>query len=261
MKIVLLVLGLITVSTPALTAPITFTGAELAALPGASFPTGGQTIDGDILEFNPTVHRAVLYRLDLSGFIVDPSQIGISVITQRLLSDSNSLDQDIRIGIFDGQNYISAFFGDIDQSSYVNGNQLIQLSPDETVLSALTNLGTLGPRIPVSIGDFIRLDATIRILQNGTEITSAVNQSLGETDLSPVQLNINGPLSLIIAGDNVNENNRITSLTFTSGVSLAAPPPPPPPPPPPATVVEPGALGGMMLGLTAIGFYRRRLRA
>jgi len=60
MKHLALALGLATLSTPTLAAPISFTGAELANLPDITFPTGIRTIIGDSLRIDATNFDSVI---------------------------------------------------------------------------------------------------------------------------------------------------------------------------------------------------------
>jgi len=250
MRVFLTILGLCFFSIPALATPVTFTGAELANLPGASFPTGGQSLSGDGLRLDLTVQNAVLYRLDLSNFIVDPSNISITVQAVRLLDDSGfDANQDVFIGLYDGQNFFNTQFFDVPNPQRIgpqNRVDLLNASETQFIPGSFTQQGstTSSP-----IGSVARLDVTIRATPTSTTIIGDINQTGGVTSSPSTLLNTNSTLSLIIAGNTLGGNHLINSLTFNSGVSG------------PTAVVEPGAVGGMALGLLALGLglYRRRL--
>lgn len=248
MKTVLLLLGLISLSTSALAAPITFTGAELATLNGASLPTGQERIIGNSLRFDPVPGFSVLYRLSLDGFTVDPNGVGVSVDLTRLLRDDGIADQDIYIGLYDGQNFLNTFFVDTTNTDYAAQNRLDTLAIDETTIALGSILGT-GAFTSSPIGSVAQLDVFIRALPSGTEIIGNVNQAASVSSTTATRLDFDRGLSLIIAADNEpGEVYQIDALTFTSGVSF------------PTAVPEPGALGGMAFGLLALGLgrYRRR---
>jgi len=250
MRFLVLTLGLLSFSTPAPAVPISFTGAELANLSSASFPTGGQRIVGDSLRWDPTILRAVLYRLPLDGFVIDPSNIGISAITTRLRTDQNGLDQDISFGIYDGQNLFNIFFVDSNSSQSVRAqNRIDSLDASERFFVPGSFVES-GPLISSPIGSVVQLDTTIQATATGTTLIGEFNQSGATTSTFSPVLNLSGTLSLVILGSNTNENHLLRSLTFTSGVSL------------PTAVAEPGALGGLALGLATLGFgvFRRRFR-
>lgn len=253
MKYFVLILSLFSVPTSAFAVPITFTGAELAALPGASFPTGGQSIVGNSLRIDIRRITGILFRLDLNQFVVDSSNIGISVNTTRLRRDDGRQDQDIYIGIHDGQHFFSTFFVDNITPDIVVQNRVHAFSRSALTLSNI-RFADIGPRTVFDVDTRPQLNLTVRATPSATLITSQVNQGQSFTSTSPVGLNRNAGLSLLFAGDQSGENYLINSLTFTSGVSFPAPPAPP------AAVPEPSALGGLALGMMALGFglYRRK---
>lgn len=249
MKPLALILGLLTLSTPTFATPITFTGAELANLPGASFPTGGQSIVGDDLRIDPTAENAVLYRLDLSQFIVDPTNISISVNSTRLLRDDNFEDQELRIGLYDGQTFFHTTFVDFTDQTVEPRIGYSAISNDETLLGRVFIVGS-GSNVPSPINSIARLSVTIQAGPTATVVEGEVNGAGGFASEIPTVLDINNGLSLILAGNELGENYLLTSLTFTSDVSL------------PASVPEPNMLGGLALALTTLGFglHRRRLQ-
>lgn len=244
MRILLLSFGLIFLSSKALSAPITFTGAELAALPGGSFPTGTQSIIGDSLRFNPTASDVVLYRLDLNSFALDPNNINISVNVDRLLDDAGSADQDIRIGIYDGQNFFNTTFIDLSSPQSIRPeNQVDTVNASVTQLTS-NLLRDIGPFIPSAIGSVAQLDVTIRATPTSTTIIGEVNQGGGFATTTSRVLDVNANLSLLIVNQTFRENHIINSLSLSSG---------------PTAVVEPASLGITGLGLLGFGLFRRRL--
>lgn len=246
MRALILSLGLAFVSSPSLSTPVTFTGAELAGLPGAEFPTGGQSIVGDGLYFDPTLLNAVLYRLPLNDFITDPNNIGISVNMSRLFNDGGNADQDFRFGIYDGQRIFDTFF--IDVATQLQPANRVDV-PNASETQNVTNLIHInGPLYSAPIGSIAQLDVTIQAGPTSTTIISEVNQAGAFTSSVPYVLDTAADLSLIFLGNNLGENYLINSLTFTSGVSF------------PTAVPEPRALAGLALGLGMLGFsfYRRR---
>lgn|GEM_PF-355664 len=245
MKRLLLTLGLITLSTPALATPVSYTGIELAALSGANFPNGGQSFVGDGLRVDPAFDNAVLFRLDLDDFVVDPSDIGISINLQRLLNDNSFTDQDIRIGIFNGTDFFHTFFFDNNVAQFRPVNSVASLNGGETGLGTTSGIDT-GPIVAAPFGAVAQLEVTIQATGSSTTIISEINQTGAFSSLSTDQLGIGGGLSLILIGNNSAENYLIDRVTFTSGVSV------------PTSVPEPGGLGLAFMGLTALGLYRRR---
>lgn len=246
MKQIALIFAFLSVSTPATAMPISFTGAELASLPGASFPTGGQSVVGDGLRFDPTLTSAALYRLSLNQLDVDPSNIGISVNVDRLLRDDGIVDQDFFVGIYDGQNYFNAFFQDTVSQVIEAQSRIDRLNASEDQGVSNSFLGS-GPFISSPVGSVAQLNVVVQATAVSTTIAHSVNQSGASAFSAPTALNVNGDLSLVILGDQLGENYFINSLTFTNGVSV------------PTAVPEPGALLGLALGLLmlGVGLYRR----
>jgi len=227
-------------------APLSFTGAELTTLTGASFPTGGQTIIGDSLRFDPTILRPILYRLDLSDFNVDPSEIAISVQVTRLLSDGGALDNDFHIGIYDGQTYFHSIFLDIIPPNLARRHFASSLIDGGTSFES-SMLPGQSAEIVAPAGEFAQYDVTIRATPTFTEILSDANQSGSFSNQTSTLLDNNAGLSLVFAGQNIAENYLVNSLTFTRGVSL------------PTAVPEPSALAGLGLGFLGFaGLMRRR---
>lgn len=234
------------VALPAFAAPITFTGAELATLPNSSFPTAGQTILGDDLRFDPTINQAILYQLDLSDFIVDPSEISVSVNFTRLLGDLGLINQAFRIGLYDGQNYFHSVFFDLSSSNALQARHRIDLLSSDG-RSRLPNISLeTGPSISAPVDSLVQLDFTIRATPTLTEISGAINQSADFSSQTPLLLNTNNNLSLLLAGTNNGENYLINSLTFTNGLNI------------PVEVPEPGHLLGLSFVLMALSLYLHR---
>jgi len=247
MRSLILILGFISLPTQVLSAPITFTGTELSTLPGASFPTGGNATVGDDLRFDPTLFGAVLYRLDLSDYVVDTNDIGFSLTFTRLLNDGGDLDQDISIGIYDGQTFFNAVFDGEPSDQARPQHRVDALNATETQLAPVTFL-RFGAFTPSPGDSLVQLDVTLRATPSETTLISEVNSAGAISSTVSTVLQANSGLSLLIIGNETNENHLINSLTFTSGISL------------PTTVPEPGAMGGLALGLGMLGFsfYRRR---
>lgn len=232
---------------PARATLISFTGAELVGLPGASLPSGGGTVIGDDLRFDLPRSFGVLYRLELADFISDPNEIGISVNYTRLLNDANGIDQDLFIGIYDGQTIFSVASGDGATTDISVVTTLANLASSGL---AATNVSLLegGVITPAPIGSVAQLDILIRANPTSTDIIGEVNSS-GPTATQVSNIfNVNGNLSLLIFGDDdLGENYLINSLTLTNGAAA------------PADIPEPGTLAGLGLGILSIaGLIRRR---
>lgn len=248
MKHIALVLGLATLSTPAFAVPISFTGAEFATLPGITFPTGIQTIVGDSLRIDATNSRSIVAALPLDSFNVDVSDFEVQFNMTRLRRDDGIAEQNPFIYLSDGRNLFGGFFFDVPLG-YRTGARRDELGVDGQSLILRQFLGNTNETpVPVN-GDYL---ATIRIRSSAsnTIITSTVNNGLRISSGTTATLFNpgNGGASLLFSSDFFSENYLINSVTFTRGVSA------------PAAVPEPGALGGMLLGLTTLGFglYRRR---
>lgn len=247
MKRLLLILSFTTFISPAISAPITFTGAELASLPGASFPTGGQIINGDSLVFtDPGVETGVLYRLDLSPFTLATQRIDFTLNVTRLNDDFGRVGQDWRIGLFDGQNFFHVFFSENDFGEFTTFFRANTLSPDETALEGGATFGSFG-RIS-GISATTRLRVVIGAGPTATSVFASVFGTTlrgGSTNITTNQTN---DLSLLIVGNEISQNYQIDSLTFNEGVSL------------PTDIPEPSTFGATLMGLTVLGLYRRRRR-
>lgn len=249
MKYLILAISLFTISTQTSATPVTFTGAELADLPGATFPTGIQTIIGDDLRIDNTIGAGIIYRLPLDQFDINPENLSLSINYTRLLSDSGSNLQRLRLGVYDGQTLFNVFAfnpgGDTIRGQITEGF----LSPDERNLLA-TDRFQLGPETPSPIGSIAQLNVLIQASPITTIITGDLNQSGAFSDAVNNILDRNNGLDLIISGDFVGENYLINSLTITSDASG------------PFAVPESGTLGGLAFGLTSLslGLYRRRRR-
>lgn len=248
MKRLALILGLATFSTPALAAPISFTGAELANLPGITFPTGTQTIIGDSLRIDATLGNSVIASLPLSQFNVDVRDFEVQINVTRLLNDASNADQDYEIYLSDGLNLFGGHFvdiGDIIQARIrrdeLNSDRQIVMFKD--LLAEASN-------VPVSINSSYLATIGVQSTATSTTITTEVNNGASSiTASTPILFNAsNGGPSLALFSNSPSENYQINTVTFTRGVSV------------PTAVAEPGALGGLALGLATLGFgvFRRR---
>lgn len=247
MRSLILSLGFLSFSLPVLSAPITFTGAELANLSGASFPTSGQSIVGDGLRFDPTIFGAVLYRLDLDNFVIDPTDISFSLAFKRLPNDLGEPDQDIFVGIYDGLNVFNTVVDGRPNEQFRLIHRIDGLNVTETQLGS-SFFDQAGPVIALPIIPLFELNVTIRATPTNTTLISDVNGSGGISSTVSNLLGTSAGLSLLIIGNEINENHLISSLTFNTGIGL------------PTTLPEPGPLIGLALGLGVLGFsfYRRR---
>lgn len=245
MRYFLIVFAVLALIPSARAVPITFTGAELASLPGASFPTGGQMVIGDDLRIDATEGFTALYRLDLDEFIIDRSDFGFSLEFTRLNSDSGLNEQEFFIGFFDGRFLYSASFFGRDTGQTTAQNIILRLNEDGTELLGPGFAGASSPTATSSIGDILQLDFRLQATLDDTIISHAFDGSdfFPNSTLEP--LLPGSDLSLVIFNFNNTEQNFLfNSLTFTNGVSA---------------VPEPGALGGLGLGMLALtGFMRRR---
>lgn len=249
MKHLTLILGLATLSTPALAAPISFTGAEFAALPGLTFPTGTQTIIADSLRIDATSGLGFLASLPLGQFNVDVEDFEVQIDITRLLRDDGVIDQAPFIYLSDGLNLFGGIFFDASSSA-----TRTQARRDEIRSEGLPLIGREGfdqsAGTPVAINSNYLATIGVQATATNTTITTDINNgAVSSTGITTAILDSrNGGLSLTFAANSSSENYIINSVTFTRGVST------------PTAVAEPGALGGMLLGLATLGFglYRRR---
>lgn len=249
MKSLFLASGLILFSSAASATPISFTGAELSALPNVSFPTGIQTIVGDSLRIDASARNSVIIRLPFDQFDVDVSDFEVQVNFTRLRRDDGLDDHDPTVFLSDGFNLFGAGFGDSFDNRLNTSPRVHNINPDQQSLNFDAPL-IRSADLVVPIGsNFL---ATIRIQSTGinTTITSGFNNgSVSVTGVSPTLFDPNnGGPSFIIGSNDANENYRINSVTFTRGVSQLT------------AVPEPNALAGLGIGLLGFSLYCRRRR-
>lgn len=248
MKHLALGISLATFSTPALATPISFTGAEFASLPGISFPSGTRSIIGDSLRIdgNRNFHATVV--LPLTQFDVDPGNFELQLNVTRLLNDSNFEDQDLHVYLSDGRNLFGGTFADFSTSVFVRIRQDELNRNDQSFIDG--ELLGVSQFTPVAVGSDYLATLSVRATATETTITGNINNgAVNFTRTSTVLFNSNGVgLALVLGSSNLNQNYLINSVTFSEGVGA------------PTAVSEPGAFGGLALGLTTLGFglYRRR---
>jgi len=244
-----LILGLATFSTPALAMPISFTGAEFAALPGITFPSGTQTIVGDSLRLDATNTNSSIASLPLDQFNVDVSDFEVQINITRLLRDDGTEDHDPVIFLSDGRNLFGGIFADLSASTVFAQARRSELNSDGRSLVFIETLSN-SSGAPVAFNDSYLATIGVQATPTNTIISVGINNgiaSITDTTSTLFDLNNGGP-SLVLFSNSFSENYLINSVTFTRGVST------------PAAVAEPGALGGLALGLATLGFgmFRRR---
>jgi len=208
---------------------------------------------GDSVLFEPTRSFSVLASLPLGQFNVDISDFEVEINMTKLLNDGGRLDQDIQILVSDGRNLFGGLFHNISS----RGDELFLQSRRSELLSDGQSVEHREIFNPPPFGVSVPADtiytATIGVRAEASEtfiIGRINNGALDFTASTTTTFNSgNGGPSLILASYGPQENHLINSVTFTRGVSA------------PAAVPEPGALGGMLLGLTTLGFglCRRRV--
>lgn len=247
MKYLVLALTLATISSQTSATPVTFTGAELANLPGVTFPSGTQSIIGNGLRLENLTGDGVIYRLPLDGFSIDPTNIGLSISYEQSLRTDGIADQDLFLGIYDGAHYFSSVAIDFFPEMLELQNRVSILSVAEDRLATRT-FREIGPHLTFNTGTTAQFDVSIQATPSGTLISGAFNGSGPFVSSTPTLFDSGGNLSLLIAGNSPGENFLINSLTFTSGLSG------------PTAISEPSMFGGLALGLMTLGLYRRRRR-
>lgn len=249
MKRLFMIMVLATFSPPALATPISFTGAEFAALPGITFPTGTQTIIGASLRLDAAAANSVIASLPLDQFNVDVSDFEVQINITRLLRDDGLGDQDPLIYLSDGRNLFGGVFNDASNITVATRARRDELSNDGQSLIEREVFG-VSSSIPVALNSSYLATISIKATDTNTTITGDVNNgAASSTGITSTLFNSsNGGPSLILFSKRFNQNYLINSVTFTRGVSL------------PTAVAEPGALGGLALGLATLGLgvYRRR---
>jgi len=249
MKSLTLILGLATLSTPALAAPVSFTGAEFANLSGITFPTGTQTIIGNSLRIDATNTNSVIASLPLDQFNADVSNFEVQIDITRLFDDNRSADQDLTIYLSDGRNLFGAQFFDATSTDVRGRVRRDELNSDGQSLIS-REFFDQSSAVPTAINNSYLATTSVQATATNTIIAGDINNgavSFTET-VSTLFDPSNGGPSLVLISNASIENYQINSVTFTRGVSA------------PTAVAEPGMLGGMALSLAALGFglYRRR---
>lgn len=251
MKTTLLALGFISLSAPALANPISFSGAEIAALPNVSFPTSSSSIDGSSLLLGAEADRAnsVLINISLDEFIVDLNNLELRLDLVRLLRDDGAADQNLFVYISDGSNLLGGVFPDNSTS--------VRFEARPGILNTGGENFSVGPILgassflPVSVGSAFSATLSLQAQAGNTVISGRIDTGSATdsaTQSTTALLNQGNGLSLILGHNTLGENFQINALTFTNGVSF------------PTTIPEPGAMGGLGLALFALGtgLHRRR---
>lgn len=232
--------------------PITFTGAELAALPNATAVGGIHSISGDSLLLTATSNNQILFNLNLSEFILTGEDIGIVANATRLTTTGGIRNSDIRLGVTDTRNYVYAEFDNFStQPNVLRGHRHGFVTNNGQNFSQFGAIGD-GPIFGYEFGEAANLSVILRPTPGFTQIFSTFNGQGGFTSvtdtnrLDPVFFD----LSFTIGGASAGERYQINAVSFFSGVAL----------PEPQAVSEPGAFGGLALSLAAmgLGLYRRR---
>lgn len=249
MKYLALALSLATFSTPALAAPITYTGAEFANLPGIAFPTGVRTIIGDSLRIEATDNNSAIAILALDQFDVDVGDFEVDVNITRIIADDGRLDQNLFIHLSDGRNLFGGVF--VDNIPSVSAQiRRDELSSDGQSLMIREELGS-SPSILVDINNSYLATIKVQATNTNTTVRGYINNGISATNIGVTSTlfdSRNGGPSLVLSSNDFNHNYLINSVTFTRGVNASS------------AVTEPGALGGLALGLATLSFglYRRR---
>lgn len=214
---------------------LSFSGADLAASPKATFPSGIPTIVGSSLRFDPTSSAwPILLSLSLAspGELPSlPATIDISMNLTRLTAD-----WDPKIVIGDGTNLVG-----INLSDNYPGITFA------TLLDGATNASSFSSTLPgpigfVDIGSSLTLDMAITLFSDSTTVTGTL---LGETRSLSGLVALDGlaPLRLALVGDNeLGEQYQLNSVTVSAAWIVPLPPT--------------AMLGAASLAL--LGFMRRR---
>jgi len=255
MKPLILIMSLLGLLNPAFAAPITFSGADLLNLPGATFPFGGRVVSGNGLLINNDPDAIVIGEtlaiLPLTQFNVDVSDFTIQLDITRLPDGRGQNNQDLLVVLSDGLNLFGGIFFDngIDQAVYRTGQPVF--------LSGTTIIGFdaapgQSAGVPTAVGSRYLAGLNFQVTENSTQVIGDINNGTASAAFnSPISLDpANGGLALHLISFATDGNFQFNTLSFPRGVSLPTPAP------------EPGTLGGLALGLTSLslGLYRRRRR-
>jgi len=217
-------------------APITFTGAELLSLPGASTPAANAFVSGTGARFNPDRDFAIVYQLPLANIAIDPLNFSVVVDYVFLNNDFGSFDQDFHIGLSDGVAFYNTNIFDSNGANVRPNIRREGLTSNGLQISLGITLDS-GALFPAPLNTTAQYGFSIQTLATGTQIDGFI----GTNTVSTFQpLNILNPangFNLVFAGNNFQENYLIRSLTFTD-LSTSVP--------------EPGPLGGLALSLFAL---------
>jgi len=187
--------------------------------------------------------------LPLGQFNVDTSNFEAQISVTSLPDDGGVSIQSLLIYLSDGLNLFGGFFSARPNNTAFTDVRRDELSNDGQSLILREFLGR-SSNAPVTANSSYLITIGVQTTATNTTITGDINN--GAAALTPTTPTLfdpsNGGLSLVVFSNIPNQNYLINSVTFTRGVSA------------PTAVVEPKALGGLMLGLATLGFglYRRR---
>lgn len=252
MKRLALVFSLAMSAAPVHAVPISFSGAELAALPGISFPRSNQTIMGDSLFLQAFFNGDITFNLPLDQFDVDASDFEVQIDMTRTLNRDGVSDFHPAIHLGDGLNLFGGFFSEGTTATLRTNARVAELRSDGLSLGH-RELFPASPEVTVFLGSSFIATLRVQSTATGTHITTNIDN--GVVSAAGVTSTVfdpsNGGPSLVLAPGGSRQNYLINSVTFTRGVRVAT------------AVPEPGALGGVLLGLAAmgVGLYRREFKS
>lgn len=237
--------------------PITFTGAELAAHEGFSFPNGSHAITGEslFLKNNSGTNSEfqVLGSLSLRSFDVDASNIGFSVNFTHLADDQGGGLAGFYVGIADLSHVFGGYVLDHGRPYEFNPRELEFLNGGKNAAN-VNFTPTYSEQYPIPIGNSANFDVLIQATLSATTVIGSIEGRAPITFSRNSALDFNNSdLSLVFISGNIsNDNYQINSVTFTSGVTASNGP---------TAISEPGSIvltgfGG--LGLFGFMGWRRR---
>jgi len=225
---------------PISAAPLKLTGSDLLANPSVQFPIGAPSLNGASLVFDTNgigfgKHASIPLGQFGVVFTGAPTTVSFSVNLTRLTDDWDAF-----IVLGDGTSLLGAAAGDNS-----NGQGAAEVmddlgdrgsNPNPTATILFTNAG-----FPSIGGSF---DFVFSFLLESSQTTMDVSFNGGSaTHVFSRSLNAGAPLSLVFIRDNESyERYQLNSITLNA----------------PNGIPEPGSLALAALGLTAIGFTRRR---